>query len=85
MTCDALASTILVPELQAWVNEFIKGSSVNRYEIPLPVDIGDVYLSPQSFIALLLTTIITQFYIHVINISIKTKAFHVGQQWSKVD
>ena len=56
MTCGlsgALASTILVPELQAWVNEFIKGSSVNRYEIPLPVDIGDVYLSPQSFIALL--------------------------------
>ncbi len=55
MTCvpGPLASTTLVPELQAWVYEFIKGSSVNRYEIPSPVDIGDVYLSPQSFIALL--------------------------------
>lgn len=56
MTCGlsgALASTILVPELQAWVNSFIKGSSINKNEIPLPVDIDDVYLSPNSFISLL--------------------------------
>jgi hypothetical protein len=48
-----LASTRLVPELQAWFNSFVKGSSVNKHEVPLPVDIADTYLTPNSFIALL--------------------------------
>lgn len=48
-----LASTRLIPELQKWFNSFVKGSSVNKHEVPLPVDIGDVYLSPDSFISLL--------------------------------
>jgi hypothetical protein len=48
-----LASTILVPELQKWFNDFVKNSSVNRYAVPMPVNIGDVYLTPDSFIALL--------------------------------
>ena len=48
-----LASTILVPELQKWFNDFVKNSSVNRYAVPMPVDIDDVYLTPDSFIALL--------------------------------
>jgi hypothetical protein len=50
---DPLASTILVPELQAWFNSFVSGSSINKNEVPLPVDIPDVYLTPNSFIALL--------------------------------
>lgn len=48
-----LASTTLVPELQKWFNDFVKNSSVNKYEVPMPVEIGDVYLTPDSFIALL--------------------------------
>jgi len=48
-----LASTILVGELQAWSHSFILGSTINKNAVPLPVDIGDVYLSPNSFIALL--------------------------------
>ena len=45
-----LASTILVPELQKWFHSFVKESSVNRYAVPMPIDIGDVYLTPDSFI-----------------------------------
>jgi len=48
-----LASTILVSELQAWFHSFVVGSSINKNEVPLPVDIGSVYLTPNSFIALL--------------------------------
>lgn len=48
-----LTSTRLVPELQKWFNDFVKNSSVNRYAVPMPVDIADVYLTPNSFIALL--------------------------------
>jgi len=48
-----LASTILVGELQAWFNSFVLGSTINKNAVPLPVEIGDVYLSPNSFIALL--------------------------------
>jgi hypothetical protein len=48
-----LASTRLVPEVQKWFNDFVQNSSVNRYAVPMPVDIGDVYLTPDSFIALL--------------------------------
>lgn len=48
-----LASTILVGELQAWVHSFILNSTINKNAVPLPVDIEDVYLSPNSFIALL--------------------------------
>jgi len=48
-----LASTILVPELQKWFHSFVKESSVNRYAVPMPIDIGDVYLTPDSFISLL--------------------------------
>jgi hypothetical protein len=48
-----LASTILVSELQTWFHSFVVGSSINKNEVPLPVDIGSVYLTPNSFIALL--------------------------------
>lgn len=48
-----LTSTRLVPELQKWFNDFVKNSSVNRYAVPMPVNIADVYLTPDSFIALL--------------------------------
>ncbi|MBY9000878.1 MAG: hypothetical protein KGD64_08200 [Candidatus Heimdallarchaeota archaeon] len=48
-----LASTILVGELQAWFNSFVLGSTINKNAVPSPVEIGDVYLSPNSFIALL--------------------------------
>jgi hypothetical protein len=48
-----LSSTILVSELQTWFHSFVVGSSINKNEVPLPVDIGSVYLTPNSFIALL--------------------------------
>jgi len=48
-----LTSTRLVPELQKWFYDFVTNSSVNRYAVPAPVDIDDVYLTPDSFIALL--------------------------------
>jgi len=46
-------TTTVIPELQSWFYDFVKGSSVNKNKMPLPVDINDRYLSPDSFIALL--------------------------------
>ena len=48
-----LSSTKLVPELQTYFKNFIVESTVNKYEVPLPVEIPSVYLPQKSFIELL--------------------------------
>jgi hypothetical protein len=48
-----VASPTLVPELQAWFYEFVVNSEVNKFEVPAPVDIDDVYLPQKSFIEML--------------------------------
>jgi hypothetical protein len=46
-------STILVPELQHWVNQLILGSTVNKQGIPIPVNIDELYMPQASFIEML--------------------------------
>lgn len=48
-----LASTILVPELQYWYNNFVTNSIVNKNEIPAPVSIDEIFLPKKSFIEML--------------------------------
>lgn len=48
-----VASPTLVPELQAWFYDFVVNSEVNKFEVPAPVDIEDVYLPQKSFIEML--------------------------------
>jgi len=48
-----LTSTNLIPELQHWLNKLIVESDVNKYGIPHPVFIDDVYMPQRSFIELL--------------------------------
>jgi hypothetical protein len=48
-----LTSTRLVPELQHWGSKLITDSVVNKYGIPKPVFIEDVYMPQKSFIELL--------------------------------
>jgi len=48
-----VASPTLVPELQAWFYNFVVNSEVNKYEVPAPVDIEDIYLPQKSFIEML--------------------------------
>ena len=43
-----VVSATLVPELQHWFREFVVGSAVNKYRIPLPVDIPLLYLEPKN-------------------------------------
>ena len=48
-----VASPTLVPELQAWFYDFVVNSEVNKYEVPAPVDIEDIYLPQKSFVEML--------------------------------
>jgi hypothetical protein len=48
-----VASPTLVPELQAWFYDFVVNSDVNKYEVPAPVDVDDIYLPQRSFIEML--------------------------------
>ena len=51
-----VSSATLVPELQHWFYEFVTGSTVNKYKIPIPVDIAESYLvsnNRASFVELL--------------------------------
>lgn len=48
-----LSSTILVPELQYWFNDFVLNSFVNKNLIPLSSNIDEVYMPQASFIELL--------------------------------
>jgi len=48
-----VASPTLVPELQAWFYNFVVNSVVNKFEVPAPVDIADIYLPQKSFIEML--------------------------------
>ena len=48
-----LSSTKLVPELQFYFNEFVVGSSVNRYGLNIASSIPEIYLQTKSFIELL--------------------------------
>jgi len=48
-----LTSYSLVPELQHWFNNFVINSKINKYKIPPPVDIPQLYLGDNSFIELL--------------------------------
>ena len=49
----ALASTILVPELQYWFNNFVTHSRVNKNEVPAPVPVDEIFLPKKSFIEML--------------------------------
>jgi len=54
MPCGALASTILVPELEFWVNNSIKASTLNKFKIPIPTaGFCSSFLDKHSFIRLL--------------------------------
>lgn len=48
-----LTSYSLVPELQHWFNHFVINSKVNKYRVPPPVDISELYLGDNSFIEML--------------------------------
>ena len=48
-----LANTTFIPELQYWFNQYVQNSSVNRYEIPMPVSIPIESLTSNSVISLL--------------------------------
>lgn len=48
-----LASTILIPELQFWYNNFVTNSIVNKNEIPAPVPVDEIFLPKKSFIEML--------------------------------
>ena len=49
----AFTSYSLVPELQHWFNHFVINSKVNKYRVPPPVDIPQLYLENNSFIDML--------------------------------
>ncbi len=49
----ALTSYSLIPELQHWFNHFVINSKVNKYRVPPPVDIPEIYLGENSFIGML--------------------------------
>ncbi len=56
MTCgleDPLASTIVIPELQLWSNNFVLESSLNRYEVPYPPETPTGCYPEGSFISML--------------------------------
>lgn len=48
-----LTSYSLVPELQHYFHEFVVKSKVNKFQVPPPVDIPQLYLGTNSFIEML--------------------------------
>lgn len=48
-----LTSYSLVAELQHWFNHFVINSKINKYHVPPPVDIPELYLGENSFINML--------------------------------
>ncbi len=48
-----LTSYSLVAELQHWFNHFVINSKINKYRVPPPVDIPELYLGENSFIDML--------------------------------
>ena len=48
-----VASAKVIPELQHWFNEFVINSTVNKYAVPAPVDIGVQWMPVGSFIEML--------------------------------
>lgn len=53
MSCGALSSTKLVPELQYWVNQTVVSSSLNKNSIPASIELNPILLPMSSFIELL--------------------------------
>jgi hypothetical protein len=50
---NEVASAKVIPELQHWFNEFVINSTVNKYAVPAPVDIGVQWMPVGSFIEML--------------------------------
>jgi len=48
-----LANTSLVPEFQHYFHDFVLNSTVNKNQIPMPVDIPQMFLTPGSVVELL--------------------------------
>lgn len=48
-----LSSTILIPELQYYSEQFLKSLTLNKNNIPIPATFAEVYTIPQSFVQLL--------------------------------
>lgn len=48
-----IASTIVVPELQYWINRFIVTSTVNKNGVPAPSELNQLYMPQKSFIEML--------------------------------
>jgi len=48
-----VASADLVPELQHWFYLFVVNSVVNKFEVPAPVDVDDIWMPNKSFIEML--------------------------------
>ena len=55
-----LTSYSLVVELQHWFNHFVINSKINKYRVPPPVDIPELYLGENSFIDMLFNNSYTQ-------------------------
>lgn len=49
----SIASTIVVPELQYWINRFIVTSTVNKNGVPAPSELNQLYMPQKSFIEML--------------------------------
>jgi len=48
-----LANSSLVPEFQHYFHDFVIGSTVNKNQIPVPVDVDPMFLTDQSVVELL--------------------------------
>lgn len=55
-----LTSYSLVAELQHWFNHFVINSKINKYRVPPPVDIPELYLGENSFIDMLFNNSYTE-------------------------
>jgi len=48
-----LANSQLIPEVQYYLNHFVKTSVVNRYEIPMPVEVAQQFIATGTVVELL--------------------------------
>jgi len=54
MPCGALSSTIFVSDLEYWMNNSVKSSTLNKYKIPYPAaGFCESFMDKHSFIRLL--------------------------------
>lgn len=48
-----VSNSQLIPEFQYWFNQFVTSSLVNKYEIPIPVEVDESFISRGTVVELL--------------------------------